>query len=297
MGFLLLLVPDFLLIAFGALLRRQGPFPAEFWAGAERLVYYVLFPALLFRALAAAPLAADQASTFVAVGIGFTVGGMLLSGLARPVLRLDAPTFAACFQCGFRFNTYIALAIASRLGGEAGIALLSLLLGFLVPLVNVAAVSVLAQGRGTRIALAILRNPLVIACAAGLAWRATGSGLPPIVARVLEHLASAALPLGLLAVGAGLRFGGHALPKVALAWWCGVKLLAMPALALALATLADLPPPARQIAVMMAAVPTAPSAYILASQMNGRGAPVAMLISTGTLLAAATLPFWLAIVT
>jgi predicted permease len=81
------------------------------------------------------------------------------------------------------------------------------------------------------------------------------------------------------------------------AWWTGVKLLAMPALALALARLAELPSPAFEVAVMMAAVPTAPSAYILASQMNGRGAPVAMVISTGTLVAGITLPLWLAIVT
>jgi hypothetical protein len=183
---------------------------------------------------------------------------MLLSALARPLLRLDAPTFAACFQCGFRFNTYIALAIASRLGGEAGIALLSLLLGFLVPLVNLAAVGVLAQGRSARIAIEIARNPLVVACAAGLVWRATGLSLPPLANRVLEHLASAALPLGLLAVGAGLRFGGPALPKVAIAWWCGVKLIGMP--------------------------------------RRWRWRWPALLISTGTLLAAATLPLWLAVV-
>jgi hypothetical protein len=146
------------------------------------------------------------------------------------------------------------------------------------------------------VALEIARNPLVIACAAGLAWRASGLPLPAIPLRVLEHLASAALPLGLLAVGAGLRFGGHALPPAAVAWWTGVKLVAMPSIALALATLAKLPSPAFEVAVMMAAVPTAPSAYILASQMNGRGAPVAMLISTGTLLAGITLPLWLAVV-
>jgi predicted permease len=46
----------------------------------------------------------------------------------------------------------------------------------------------------------------------------------------------------------------------------------------------------------MAAVPTAPSAYILATQMTGHGAPVALLISTGTLLAAVTLPLWIALV-
>jgi len=296
MGFLLL-VPDFLLIVGGALLRRHARFPTEFWTGAERLVYYVLFPALLFRSLALAPLPVSGTGRFLAVGVGFTLGGMLLSALGRPLLRLDSPTFAACFQCGFRFNTYIALAIASRLDPAAGVALLSALLGLLVPLVNIAAVTALAQGRSARVALEIARNPLVIACAAGLGWRATGLPLPAIPLRVLEHLASAALPLGLLAVGAGLRFGGHALPPAAVAWWTGVKLLAMPALALALARLAELPSPAFEVAVMMAAVPTAPSAYILASQMNGRGAPVAMVISTGTLFAGITLPLWLAIVT
>jgi hypothetical protein len=290
----LLLVPDFLLIVGGALLRRHAGFPTEFWTGAERLVYYVLFPALLFRALATAPLPAAGTATFLAVGVGFTVGAMLLSALGRAVLRLDPPTFAACFQCGF--NTYIALAIASRLDPVAGVALLSALLGLLVPLVNVAAVTALAHGRSARVALEIARNPLVLACAAGLAWRAGGLPLPAVPLRVLEHLASAALPLGLLAVGAGLRFGGHALPPAAVAWWTGVKLVAMPAIALALATLAKLPSPAFEVAVMMAAVPTAPSAYILASQMNGRGAPVAMLISTGTLLAGITLPLWLAVV-
>ena len=295
MGFLLL-VPDFLLIVGGALLRRYAGFPTEFWAGVERLVYYLLFPALLFRSLATAPLPAAGTATFLAVGVGFTVGGMLLSALGRVFLRLDPPTFAACFQCGFRFNTYIALAIASRLDPVAGVALLSALLGLLVPLVNVAAVTALAHGRSTRVALEIARNPLVLACAAGLATRASGLPLPAVALRVLEHLASAALPLGLLAVGAGLRFGGHALSPAAVAWWTGVKLVAMPALALALATLAGLPPPAREVAVMMAAVPTATSAYILASQMNGRGAPVAMVISTGTLLAGLTLPVWLAIV-
>jgi len=295
MGFLLL-VPDFLLIVGGALLRRHAGFPTEFWTGVERLVYYVLFPALLFRALATAPLPAAGTATFLAVGVGFTVGAMLLSALGRAVLRLDGPTFAACFQCGFRFNTYIALAIASRLDPVAGVALLSALLGLLVPLVNVAAVTALAHGRSARVALEIARNPLVLACAAGLAWRASGLPPPAVPLRVLEHLASAALPLGLLAVGAGLSFGGHALPPAAVAWWTGVKLVAMPSMALALATLAKLPSPAFEVAVMMAAVPTAPSAYILASQMNGRGAPVAMLISTGTLLAGVTLPLWLAVV-
>src|SRR5512138_2133632 len=164
----LLLLPDFLLIALGAGLVRVRMFDAAFWRGLERFVYFLLFPALLFRALAASTLEWGDASRLIVVGISFTVAGMVLALAARPLLRLPEPTFAACFQCAFRFNTYIALAVTSRVAGERGTALLSLLIGLLVPLVNVAAVAMLAHGRPAHAAREIARNPLVLACTAGL---------------------------------------------------------------------------------------------------------------------------------
>jgi malonate transporter len=290
------LLPDFLLIAFGALLARARMFDAGFWSAVERLVYFVLFPALLFRALATSPMAIGDAAPLLATGLAFTLAGMLLSAAAQPLLRLPRQTFASCFQCGFRFNTYVALAAASRVGGKEGLALIGLLLGVLVPVVNVAAVGMLARGSDTRIAREIAKNPLVAACASGIAWAALGLPVPGVPARILELLASAALPLGLLAVGAGLKLSRATLPWPALVWWNGLKLIALPALAFALGEFFGLSPLERRIAVVMAAVPTAPSAYILAVQMGGAGAPVAMLISSGTLLAALTLPFWIAMV-
>lgn len=296
MSVALQLLPDFLLIAFGALLARARMFDAAFWSAIERLVYFVLFPALLFRALATSPIAIGDAAPLVATGVAFTLAGMLLSGLAQPLLRLPHATFAACFQCGFRFNTYVALAAASRVGGTEGLALIGLLLGVLVPIVNVAAVGMLARGSETRVAMEIARNPLVIACAAGIGWPVFGLPVPAVPARILELLAAAALPLGLLAVGAGLKLSRATLPWPALVWWNVVKLAALPALAFVLSGVFGLSPLERKIAVVMAAVPTAPSAYILAVQMGGVGAPVAMLISSGTLLAAITLPLWLSLV-
>jgi malonate transporter and related proteins len=290
-----LLLPDFLLIALGVALARLPAFPTHFWSGVERLVYYVLFPALLFRSLAGSPLALGDAGRLVGVGIGFTLAGMALSALAIPLFRLPHATFASCFQCAFRFNTYVALAAANRVAGAAGVAAISLLVGVLVPLVNIAAVAMLVHGRDSRVVPALVRNPLVIACAIGIAWNATRVPIPALPSRILELLAAAALPLGLLAVGAGLRFTRGTLPLPALAWWQAIKLGVLPAIAYALANLAGLTATERQVAVIMAAVPTATSAYILAVQMNGAGAPVALLISTGTLLAAVTLPLWLSL--
>ena len=294
----LLLLPDFLLIALGAGLRRISVFDAPFWRGLERLVYFVLFPALLFRALATSTMALGDASRLVIVGTVFTLAGMATALAARRFLALAQPTFAACFQCAFRFNTYIALAAASRLGGPDGVAAISLLIGVLVPVVNVAAVAMLAKHLGAKgVWLAIVRNPLVVACAAGLLWNVAKIAMPETLAAILGLLAGAALPLGLLAVGAGLQFVRGTLPSRAIGFFHVLKLVVLPALAFALAALFGLSTVERQMAVLLAAVPTAPSAYILAMQMNGQGAPVALLISSGTLLAIVTLPLWLALIT
>jgi predicted permease len=292
----LLVAPDFLLIALGTLLARRFAYGAAFWEGVERLVYFVLFPALLFRSLATAPLAIASQGPLALTALGYTGGAMLLSALAKPLFRLPAETFAACFQCGFRFNTYLVLAIAARLGGAEAVALASLVVGMMVPLVNVAAVGMLARGHLGNIAAEIARNPLVLATLAGIAWNVAGWPMPQVPLRVLELAANAALPLGLLAVGAALRFEPDALPLPALAWFHAVKLAAMPALALALAHALSLSPLETKVAIAHAAVPTATSAYILAARMNGRGAPVALIISSGTMLAAGTLPVWLALV-
>ncbi|MEO8487495.1 MAG: AEC family transporter [Betaproteobacteria bacterium] len=292
----LLIAPDFLLIAFGALLARRFAYGASFWDGVERLVYFVLFPALLFRSLATAPPAIAEQGPLVATAIGYIAGAMLLSALAKPLFRLPADTFAACFQCGFRFNTYLVLAIAARLGDADALALASLVIGVAVPLVNLAAVGMLARGHAGRIALEVARNPLVLATLAGIGWNLAGLPMPQVPSRMLELAANAALPLGLLAVGAALRFDGDALPLPALAWFHFVKLGAMPAIALALAHTFGLSALETQVAIAHASVPTATSAYILAQRMNGRGAPVALIVSTGTLLGVVTMPLWLAAV-
>ena len=274
-------------------MARTQRFVPAFWNGVEQLVYYVLFPALLFRSLASSPLALGDAGRLVGVGLAFTFAGMALSALAAPLFRLPQPTFAACFQCAFRFNTYVALAVATRIAGPQGVAAISLLIGVLVPVVNIAAVAMLVRGGDTRILPALARNPLVLACAAGIAWNALHWPVPALAARILELLAAAALPLGLLAVGAGLRFSRGTLPLPALALWHAIKLAILPAIAYVLSDLVGLSALERQVAVIMAAVPTATSAYILAVQLNGAGAPVALLISSGTLIAAVTLPLWL----
>lgn len=294
MSVALVLLPDFLLIVAGALLARLRAFDRVFWAGAERLVYFVLFPALLFRSLAGGATVIGDPWPLVATGLAFTASGIALSLLARPLFRLPEGEFAACFQCGFRFNTYLALAVAESLQGVRGLAVITLLVGVLVPVVNVAAVAMLARDGKASLLPALVRNPLVLACAAGLAWAAGGWPLPEVPNRVLSELGGASLALGLLTVGAALRVERDALPRAAAVYWTALKLIVVPACAVLAGRGFGLPGPMLQLALVMAAVPAAPSAYVLATQMGNNGRPVAFLITIGTVAAALTLPVWLA---
>jgi malonate transporter and related proteins len=289
------LLPDFAIILFGLALKRWFESGDSFWSGAERLIYYVLFPALLFTSTARAHIDFGAATPMLVAGVGATIAGMLLGALAKPLFRPDARIFAASFQCAFRFNTYIGLALISRLHGDAGLASMSLLLGVAIPLVNVVAVWSLARDSGN-IWRELARNPLIIATLGGIAFSVLGFQLPDTGWQILGRLGGTALPLGLLAVGAALRLKGVGEHRDLIAWWLAVKLLAVPACAYAIASWLGLAPLSLHCAVLFAALPAATSAYILAVRMGADGSIVAAIISSGTLLAMLTLPLWLAII-
>jgi len=294
----LALAPDFALILLGYALRRAMHLGDHFWNGLEKLVYFVLFPALLFNALAKANLDLATAAPLVGGGLLAMGAGMALGGSARWLFPVKPIVFASQFQCAFRFNSYIGLAVAAKLHGAAGIAAMGLLVGAMVPFANLAAVWMLARHGETGVLRELLRNPLVLATFAGLAWNLSGLALPGPAGQFLGRLAEAAIALGLLAVGAALRLRG-ALDKNggrgAAGWFLAVKLVGMPAAALAIARQLGLSGLYFDTLLAFAALPTASSAYILAQRMGGDGAGVAWLISAGTLLSMATLPLWLLI--
>ncbi|HEY5801159.1 MAG TPA: AEC family transporter [Burkholderiaceae bacterium] len=295
MSLLAILFPDFALIASGVLLRRFTGWGDSFWGGLEKLVYFMLFPALLFRTTARTAFAFDTTGPLLQVTLAALACGIALGWLAKWVLRPDRVLFASGVQTAFRFNTYICLALASRIGGDQGASAMALLVGFGVPLCNIFAVYALAHRAGGLLR-ELARNPLLLAATAGTLWNVAGLGLPEVADAVLARLASASLALGLLAVGAGLRLGGSGEAPALSIWFVAVKLVAMPALAFTFGHAMGLSPLHLQIAVLFCAVPTASSAYVLAARMGGNGPYVAMLVSVGIVASAITLPFWLSLV-
>jgi hypothetical protein len=294
----LALLPDFALILLGYALRRWMTLGDHFWAGLEKLVYFVLFPALLFSAITRTPLS-FAAVPLIGTGAAAMAGAMLLALLARPLLPITPVSFASQFQCAFRFNSYIGLAVAAKLHGAAGIAAMGLLAGGMVPFANLAAVWMLARHGTTSVWRELAKNPLFLATFAALLWNLAGFGVPAPVGQFLGRLAEAAIALGLLAVGAALKLRGTLGEngRGAAAYFLAVKLLAMPVVALLTARAIGLDGIHFDVAMMFAALPTASSAYILAQRMGGDGARVAWLISASTLLGMVTLPLWLAFLT
>ena len=290
-----LLLPDFMLIVLGYALARWSALDRPLWDGAERLVYYLLFPCLLFVAIVRQPISLGTLASLGAVGLAITLLGIGLAYALGRASRVDASAHAAGAQVAFRFNSYIALALSERLGGANGVAAMAVIIAVVVPLCNVAAVWPLARAGGQHYGRELLRNPLIIATAAGLAANLGGLVLPDVAATTLQRLGAAALPLGLMAVGAGLRIGAlRDAPRLAAAL-LSIRHLVLPAAALLLVQQLPLSAPQQQIVVMFSALPTAASAYVLASRMSGRGEFVAGLVTVSTLLGMASVPIALAL--
>jgi predicted permease len=293
MSLALLLLPDFVLILFGFFLNRITSWGRGFWSGLEKLIYFVLFPALLFNSIAKQKLDFVAAAPALKTAVATVLVGMLLAFAAKWVLKVEAKAYASSFQTAFRFNSYIGLAIAGRLHGEVGIAVFGIVVGVVVPLCNIASVWMLAKGSETSVAKELLQNPLIIATVGGVAYSLTGLPLPEFMQSLISRLGAASLACGLLAVGAALTLADVGKNARLIAYNTAVKLLAMPVVAVLLAKSLGVTGVYFDMVVLFGALPTATSAYILAIRMGGEGPVVAQGVTVSTLFGMVSIPVWL----
>ncbi len=292
----LVVLPVFALILVGNVLRRRG-FPGDdFWAPVERLVYWVLFPALLVTTLAEADFTRLAAGRMVVTIVTAILVMTAITLALRPILGVTGPTFTSVYQGTVRMNAYIGLSVALGVYGTEGLAAAALTVAAFVPLVNVLGVLILARYGSNaqpglrRTVVMLARNPLIVACALGGSLNLTGIGLPPVIGPVLDILSRAALPLGLLAVGAALNLGAVRRSVAIVLGTSALKLLGLPALAALGVWLVGLRGVEAFVALLFAALPTATSSYILARQLGGDAPLMANLVTVQTLASLLTLP-------
>lgn len=291
----LLLFPDFSLIVLGLALVQFTPLKRNVWDGVERLVYFVLFPALLFSTTSRGHASLRGSADLLIAGAAMLLIGIGLAYAAFWFRKADRRCVASGVQTAFRFNSYIALAVADRVGGAQAVSLVAVLIAIGVPLCNFAAVWALAQHAQANVLREILRNPLILATVAGLVVHGMGWSLPGLVLPVLDRLGSASIALGLMTVGAGLQWRGLGRELPVGLWFLTIRHLLLPLCAMALAAALQLPPMQALMLVLFAAMPTASSAYVLAARMGGDGPYVAGLVSLSTVLGAVSIPVFLAV--
>jgi len=298
-NFAQLLFPDFSLIAIGWLLCRYTALDRRVWDQVESLVYYFLFPVLLFHSIVRSPLDFGATSSLLTAGVGIGVCGIALSYALPhvPGLRthIDRRDHAASAQVAFRFNSFICLALAERLAGAQGLLLIAVLIGVCVPMFNIAAVWPMARHAESGFARQLVRNPLIVATLAGLLANVLGFTVPAWATPTLTRIGAASLALGLLAAGAGMQFATLGRGKVLAISVLSIRHLVLPLVAWGLCRALRLDAMQGSVLMAFSAVPTASSAYVLAARMGYNGPYVAGLVTLSTVLGMASLPFALAL--
>lgn len=298
-NFAQLLFPDFSLILCGYLVCRYTALNRTVWEQVETLVYYFLFPILLFHSIVKSPL--DIGSTSSLIGAGWAMG---LSGIALAYSLPHLPWLgryiprrqhAASAQVAFRFNSFIGLALADRLAGPQGSLLLAVLIGVCVPLFNVGAVWPMARHAQRSFLRELVRNPLIIGTASGLAANLLGFTLPVWLEPTVSRIGATSLALGLMAAGAGMQFGALGRAKLLAVAVLTIRHFLLPLVALGFAQVFHLDPVQTTVLLAFSALPTASSCYVLAARMGYDGAYVAGLVTLSTLLGMLSLPFALGV--
>jgi len=296
----LAIAPTFVLILLGYGLRRGGIPSVEFWNLNDRLVYWVLMPALFFAKISAADLGAQPLGVFAGLlyagffaAVGFGIVAQALAGLP-PDRGTDV------VQGTSRFNTFVGLAIAEALYGAPGLQAAVVGSAILVPVVNVVmvtAMAVMLRRSGGNLVLGTLRdlvrNPLILSIVAGLCFNMIGLHHVPVLHDTALVLGQGALPVMLLSVGANLKIRGmeaHWAPVILSALG---KLVVFPAAVLLVAAVIGPEPLSLQIAMIYAALPVAVAAYTLAREMGGDAPLMAGIITVQTLLSFVTIPLTL----
>lgn len=290
-------LPIFLLIVVGYTAKNYFPSEEGFWKTADKLVYYVFFPALLLQDVSSASFGGANTAPAIAATVGgtFLVDGLIFAG--QRMIKVKNDLFTSIFQGGVRYNSYVFIALAQSLFGSDGVAMSGVFIAYMIVLTNVMSVLVMNHyGNGGKksfkgMLTALVQNPLIIAALLGLAFDLAGLHITGWVKQFLSYLGNAATPLSLMSVGAGLVLSMHPNRTAATLYSVGLKLLLMPLCTIALLRVLGASGASANIALLYASAPCAGNAYIMSRQMGGDSEAMASIITWTTLLSAVTITF------
>ncbi len=286
------LVPVIALVVAGYIFRKSQFLPDSFWESAETLTFYVLFPSLiLFRLLKADFSQIDVAPLIITCLLFFALITAISWFCDYRLMRLEHHTWTSFLQGSIRYNTFIALALADKLFGPELFTVSALLVGVFITVVNlitVIAFSLTGTPSALKLVAGVLKNPLIIACLLGISVNLSRLAIPEFANETLSVFGRAALPLALLAVGAGLRIKSLQSIKPEIIAPSVIKLIIAPAVMMLLTWLLIQDRPISNMLVLFASLPTASAAYIMARKMGGNAELMASIITFQTIVSVLT---------
>ncbi|WP_254054578.1 AEC family transporter [Roseovarius sp. EL26] len=301
---LIAIAPIFLLIILGHLLRRNGIPNIEFWNMNDRLVYWVLMPALLFYKTSTIELTPGLVGSYSVVIIGGFLAALAFGIGSARLAELPNDQASSVMQGAARHNAFIALSIAGGLFGAEGLSLGALAMALLIPVTNLTVVPLMVimnkKDTGSGVFAMVLRdlarNPLLVSVLIGVGFNVSGIGEVPVLHDTTKLIGNAALPIVLMCVGANLRLRAMQTSALPLALSITGKFLIFPVITVILAKLLGLSELETLVALLFTASPTASASYTLARQMGGDAPLMAAITTIQTALAFLTLPLSLLVV-
>jgi predicted permease len=271
------LFPIFVLLLFGAVLKRRGLTDTLFLNTSDRLIYYFFFPLMLFWKIGGASLDQGIDWDFCMACLCALVAMYLLSTLIIKLLPISDFQAGSFSQSCYRFNTYIGVAVILNSLGAEGVKYFGIMIGFSIPLINLFAVSTCIWFSGVDVGLrrrmiivgrSLISNPLILGCLAGIVYSRLFGSFPVFINNALSLISSVALPLALISIGGSLSFAGVRgnLGPALLA--AVLKLAVLPALGwlfFALFNVTGLP---FKVGMIFLALPASTAIYVLSSQMR-----------------------------
>lgn len=286
------LIPLILCISSGFLLKTYAIVTDEFWTNADKLNYYLFFPALLFLSLSSSPLHFSEFYPLIQCVSLILVSAFIILYLFKFLFNIPLSRFGVYMQSNIRFNTYIGLAMIASLFHQQGLLIFSIIMALFIPLINVFSILSFLEKRQWAILpilTSLFKNPLILACVIAIIFNYFQLHLWDSVHEFLKLLSVTSLPLGLLCIGASLHFKQQQQYYFILLNSL-IRLIALPASAYMMCTLFDVVSLERTIITLFFALPTAPSAYSLTRVFHGDSTLMANIISLQTVLSGLTLP-------
>lgn len=294
--------PVFLVIALGFFSRKLGFLPDSFIQSANRLVYYVAIPILVFKEISRGNFAesfyfSQIAGTFLAAA-----SVLVLSLVLGILLKLSAEKKSTFCQISYHGNLgYVGLAVVFYALGTGGRAEASVLAGFLILFQNIISISLftLMPGRGNRLSMQnlwkFLGNPIILSTILGLVFSAADIPLPGFVNSTFDIVGEMALPLALLIIGGSLTpLTTGRLKHVTLS--TTLKLLVLPFIGYTLFRILNVGTAQTLTAIILLASPSATVSYVMAAEMGGDTDMAATAVTISTAASIFTYTLWIAVV-